>query len=259
MRLTHEVDLTQVGPEGVVRQKSRVAREVPLAVLVNGKAAATLHCTPDKLEHLAVGFLLSEGIIKKDTVITGITLEEKDWSVRVDLEEDSPLSKIAVPNGTVCEGSSGAVSFQRAFEARGCFPLRNSLSASKEKIFSMMEQFLVMSDLHRETHGVHSAALCSPERIEIFVDDIGRHNAIDKIMGECFLEKIPTEEKIILTTGRVSSEILIKIARQKVPVIVARAVPTDMAVDLARRLNITIVGAVRDSRMNIYSHEYRII
>jgi len=112
--------------------------------------------------------------------------------------------------------------------------------------------------MYRDTHGVHSCALCSSGGIEIFSEDIGRHNAVDKIFGKCFLENISLEDKIILTSGRISSEILIKVAKQKVPVIVSRTAPTDLGVGLAEKLKVTLIGFVRGSRMNVYTHEFRI-
>ena len=258
MDLTREVELAQVGSDGVTRTKNRIVREVPLTVLVNGKELATLQCTPDRLEYLAVGFLLSEGLIKKETEIKGITLNEKGWYIRVEIAGDDLLEEGITSKRVIGTGCSGSISFYRAVDAKDCLPLKSNIIISKEKIFSMMKEFLGMSDLHRDTHGVHSAALCGRERIEIFAEDIGRHNAIDKIIGECFLKGISIEDGIILTTGRVSSEILIKAAKQRIPVIAARSVPTDMAVGLAERLNVTLVGSVGDSRMNIYTHGCRV-
>jgi len=258
MDLTREVAQIQVMADGVVKTKDRVVREIPLTVLVNGKELAILQCTPDRLEYLAVGFLLSEGLIKKKTEIEGITLNEKGWYVRVEIADDDLLGKDMTSKRVIGTGSSGGISFYRAADAKDCLPLKSGVLISKGKIFSMMKEFLGMSDLHSDTHGVHSAAMCSRERIEIFAEDIGRHNAIDKIIGECFLKEISTEDRIILTTGRVSSEILIKVAKQRIPVIVARSVPTDMAVGLAERLNVTLIGSVRGSRMNIYTHGYRV-
>ena len=259
MDLTREVDLTQVRSDEVVKTKDLVVCEVPLTVLVNGKEVATLQCTPDRLEYLAVGFLLSEGLIKKETEIEGIALNEKGWYIKVEIADDDDLLEEGITSkkviGTCC---AGGISFYRAVDAKDCLPLKSGFLISSGNIFSMMKEFLGMSGLHRDTHGVHSAALCGRERIEIFAEDIGRHNAIDKIIGEGFLKGISTEDRIILTTGRVSSKILVKVAKQRIPVIVARSVPTDMAVGLAERLNVTLIGSVRGSRMNIYTHGSRV-
>jgi len=258
MGLTREVELTQFISDEESRTKNLIVREVPLTILVNGMELATLQCTPDRLEYLAVGFLLSEGLIKKETEIKGITLNEKGWYIRVEVADDDLLEEGITSKRVIGTGCAGGISFYRAVDAKDCLPLKSNVMISKEKIFSMMKEFLGMSGLYKDTHGVHSAALCSSEKIEIFTEDIGRHNAIDKIIGECFLKRISAEDRIIFTTGRISSEILIKVAKQGIPVIVARSVPTDMAVGLAERLNVTLIGSVRRSRMNIYTHDYRV-
>ena len=258
MGLTREIEQIRVRSDEVVKTKDRVVREVPLTVLVNGKELATLQCTPDRLEYLAVGFLLSEGLIKKETEIEGLALNEKGWYVRVEIAGDDLLEEDMTSKRVIGTGCAGGISFYRAVDAKNCLPLKSDVLISKGKILSMMKEFLGMSDLYKDTGGVHSTALCSRERIEIFAEDIGRHNAIDKIIGECFLKGISTEDRIILTTGRVSSEILIKVAKQRIPIIAARSVPTDMAVGLAERLNVTLIGSVRSSRMNIYTHDWRV-
>jgi FdhD protein len=105
---------------------------------------------------------------------------------------------------------------------------------------------------------VHNAALCDPEGIVIFRDDIGRHNAIDKIHGECFLEELPVEGKLLLTTGRISSEILIKAGKMGIPILVSRSSPTSLALELAERTGITVIGQVRGGGMAVYSRPERL-
>ena len=105
---------------------------------------------------------------------------------------------------------------------------------------------------------MHSAALATPEEIVIFRDDIGRHNAVDKIHGECFLREIPVADKILLTTGRISSEILVKAAKLGVAILVSRSSPTDLALELAERTGITVVGQVRGGGFTIYTGEGRV-
>ena len=105
---------------------------------------------------------------------------------------------------------------------------------------------------------MHSAALCDTTNIIVFSEDIGRHNAIDKIFGECLLNDITTDDHIIITSGRISSEILLKVAKRNVPLIVSKSAPTDLGVRLADELGVTLVGFVRGKRMNVYTHAGRI-
>jgi FdhD protein len=112
--------------------------------------------------------------------------------------------------------------------------------------------------LFKATGGVHSAALADNEMLLYFYEDIGRHNAVDKIIGECLLNGTATDDKALFTSGRISSEIMLKAAKLKIQLIVSRAAPTSLSVELAEALNITLVGFVRGRRMNIYSHPWRI-
>jgi len=102
--------------------------------------------------------------------------------------------------------------------------------------------------------GVHSCALCSQDEIIIFEEDIGRHNALDKILGRALLQDIDLSDKIILTSGRISSEILIKVGKRAIPVLISRAAPTNLAIEMARELNITLIGFARGEKLNIYSN-----
>jgi FdhD protein len=122
----------------------------------------------------------------------------------------------------------------------------------------LMKAFQHRSLIFRTTGGVHSAALCNNREIMLFSEDIGRHNAIDKIFGQCFEKGIHVDDYIVLTSGRVSSEIIIKIARRKVPILISKSAPTSSGVKLADELGITLVGFVRGSRMNVYTHNWRI-
>jgi len=114
------------------------------------------------------------------------------------------------------------------------------------------------SELYRATGGVHSAALCDNRALLIFSEDIGRHNAIDKIFGKCLIEGIQTDNRVIITSGRISSEILLKIAKRNIPIIVSRSAPTSLAVKLANKLGITLIGFARGKRINIYTNDWRV-
>ncbi len=123
----------------------------------------------------------------------------------------------------------------------------------------MVKEFQDCSQVYRITGGVHSAALCDTGSILVFADDIGRHNAIDKIFGQSLLENIPTRDRIILTSGRISSEILLKVAKRNIPIIISKSAPTNLAVRLANDLGITLIGFVRGKRMNAYTNDWRIV
>jgi len=126
-------------------------------------------------------------------------------------------------------------------------------------IRALLKEFRSISNLFQKTGGVHSAALADRNGISLFSEDIGRHNAVDKIIGKAFLTNTPLEDKILLSSGRISSEIMTKVIRNKIPILVSRTAPTCMSLTYAEDHGITLVGFARGNRMNIYTHPQRII
>ena len=214
MGLSKKVNIVQIISERRERLRDEIVREIPLTILVNEKEMVTLQCSPHNLEYLTIGFLLSEGIIGKGAEIEYINLNKKGWYIRVGLRGDFSIDKYLSGKRIIGSGCSGIVTFYRDIDARRCVPLKNETEYSYQKISSLMRQFQQSSLTFRHTGGVHSCALCSQEGMEIFTEDIGRHNAMDKIFGQCFIKGISTQAKCILTSGRVSSEILTTAVKQ---------------------------------------------
>jgi len=258
MSLSKDVNIVRITSGKREKLKDRIVREIPLTILVNDNELVTLQCSPDNLKYLAVGFLLSEGFIKKDARIKHINLNKRGWYIRIDLEGDLLSVKTLPFKRVIGSGCAGGVTFYRAINAQGCAPLKSQIQYSREEISNLMRELRERSLTFKNTGGVHFCALCSQKGIEVFAEDIGRHNAVDKVFGECFIRGISTQDKAVLTSGRVSSEILIKVAKRGVPIIASRSAPTDLAVGLAEKLNLTLIGFARGRRMNIYTHNFRI-
>jgi len=127
-----------------------------------------------------------------------------------------------------------------------------------DEVFKVMSQFEKRSELFRQTAGVHSAALAQRGGIILFNEDISRHNAVDKVMGESFLKEIELEDKFLVISGRVSSDIVSKLWNCGLSMVVSRTAPTSLAVNMAQKLGITLVGFARGKRMNVYSFPVRI-
>lgn len=236
-----------------------VVREFPLTIILNNQELVTLLCTPIHLEYLAVGFLSSEGLLKSKDEINKITVDEKRGVVRIETKEETKQAGELVFKRLITSGCGRGASFYSAADATGQTKVESQTSISAAQVFELVREFQRRSQIFRTTGGVHSAALCDTEKILIFSEDIGRHNAIDKIFGECILKDLPTEGRIILTSGRVSSEILYKAARRNIPLLISRSAPTDMGVKLADDLGITLIGFVRGKRMNVYANDWRIV
>jgi len=135
----------------------------------------------------------------------------------------------------------------------------SQIKLSAAFIFSIMEEFEQRSKIFKETGGTHSAALCSIKGMLVFKEDIGRHNAIDKVFGQCLLQDIATNDCFVITSGRVSSEILLKVAQRDIPILISKNAPTDLGIKLAKDSGITLVGFVRGMNMYVYTHDKRIV
>jgi len=142
---------------------------------------------------------------------------------------------------------------------KGWAKVESQVVIAPHEVFELVNEFQRHSQLFQATHGVHSAALCDTKNILVFNDDLGRHNAIDKIFGECILKDIPTDDRIVITTGRVPSEQLIKVAKRNVPIMISLTVPTDLGVKLAADFGITLIGSVKGKRMNVYTNKWRVV
>lgn len=238
-----------------------VARETPLTIFFNGRQCATLFCTCDKPKYLAVGFLDSEGLLRGKEDIKSVRVNRDRSVVRVNStsNKDIPLGGVTLKRFT--SGSGKGVSWyytQESAEPEKYEKIDSGIRISAEKISSLMRAFQRSSKLFNTTGGVHCAALCNSSESILFNEDVGRHNAIDKTFGEALLKNISTNDKILLTSGRVSSEMLTKAARKGVPIIASISAPTDLAVSLARSLGMTLIGFTRGRNMNVYSGEWRI-
>lgn len=234
-----------------------IVREYPLTIFINGIEIVTLVCSPSNLKELVFGFLLSEGLIKDSPEEINIEIQEKEGFVNI--KADFPImntNNFLRRNIASCCGKGRAGLFF-INDARQVKAVSSGGKFLADNLLQLMNTMETQAELFRLTGGVHCSALGDESIIYIF-DDIGRHNAVDKILGAAILNKVRTEDKVLLLSGRISSEIVIKAARAEIPLILSCAAPTDLAVDLAEELNITIVGFARENRFNIYSHSLRV-
>lgn len=258
--LTTPCKLIKLDERGSRQVEDVVVRETTLTVYVNSKETATLVCSPRDQKYLAVGFLCAEGVLKKREDIQKIEYDAEYGEVYIETSQESDLTDELVVKRciTPSTGRSGT-SVSTAAVPPLPPPVSSQLKVQAETVLKLTAALQDRSRLFQRTGGVHNAALAQGEEIIIFQEDIGRHNTLDKIHGQCFLEEIPREDKIIIFSGRVSSEILLKTARMRVPILVSRSAPTDLALKLADELQITVLGFVRGERLSIYAHQERII
>lgn len=228
-----------------------IAVEKKLRISVNGKNVISLYCTPLMVRELVTGIIHDEGIISGEWCADRMAIEYDD-EIRVDVPSSGNLHE---GEKTITSGCAGGVSFGR--EAAGV--VTDNVSFTAETIKTMFREFQQKSDAYRLTGGVHSAALTDGNKILVFAEDIGRHNAVDKVIGYCLLENLPFKGMIMLASGRLSSEIVSKCARCAIPVLVSRSAPTSLAIKIGESSGITVIGFVRGDRMNVYTGRQRIL
>ncbi len=234
-----------------------VTREFPLTIILNNEELVTLLCTPKDLNYLAIGFLFSEGLLETKDEIKNVLVDDRRGVARVETnEEKTPANEIF--KRIITSGCGRGASFYRATDMQNQTKIESRTEISADEVYSLVKEFQHRSEVFQATGGVHSAALCDAASILVFNEDIGRHNAIDKIFGECLLKDIPTDGRMVITSGRISSEILLKVARRNVPILISKSAPTNLGVKLAGDLGITLLGFVRGKRMNVYTNDWRI-
>ena len=233
--------------------------EVPLTIFLDGRELVTLLSSPKDLNYLAVGFLYSEGLVENREEIKSLIFEKDRSIIRVKTKKKKRPHSTRKVKKLISSGCGVAANISSSlFEIGEYKRLDSKLTISSDGIIELMRKLQHRSRLYRSTGGVHSAALASREDILIFSEDIGRHNAVDKVLGQCILDSIPLGDKIILTSGRLSSEIVLKVARANIPIVISRSASTMLGAKLASHLGVTLIGFARGRRMNIYTHEERV-
>lgn len=239
----------------VSRSCKPVVIESAWPLVINGDHWLTVLCTPIKLDYFVLGFMYNEGLITSITDVLNLEIgQAPEAMIRVELRDrDSPLPQRRI----LTSGCGGGITFVDLAAARE--PVRASLQITPDQISGLMAQLkaAVANDYGR-IGGFHTACLSNGRQLLVTATDIGRHNTLDKVAGECLTRSIPMQKAILLTTGRVSVEMLGKAARMQVPVVATLNSPTHLAIELAREWNVTLIGYARGTMMHIYTGWERI-
>ncbi|MHC6178995.1 formate dehydrogenase accessory sulfurtransferase FdhD [Clostridium sp. JNZ X4-2] len=235
--------------------------EYPLNIFVNDQHLAVLLCTPEKLEALTVGFLAFQGIIKSFDEIKFLEVDKENGISKVLLKDDafhsSLYSKRILPDNF--NKNRDMEFFSHIINSLGINTITNeNIHIRSEEIYDLMRRSLSYSKAFKDTGGAHCAALCDENNVISICEDVARHNAVDKLIGESFIREIPLRDKILFVSSRVSFEMVLKIARFGVPIMISKSAPTNLSIRFAEALNVTLIGFVRGQRMNIYTNPQRI-
>jgi FdhD protein len=226
---------------------AEVVREQPLTVYVNSERFLTLLCSPMMLEALVVGYLWMEKVIASLDEIVRLDVSPVDGRADVTL-----AGPVTLPTERILtSGCGGGITFR--IDHRLFPKLESAAVVRPAQLAHGMKALFDAATHYKQSRGIHGAGLFDGERLLVVAEDVGRHNAVDKVKGRALLDGIDTRDRILLSTGRISSEMLLKAARMSVPIVASRTSPTEMAVALAEQLNITVCGYVRPDGLNLYA------
>ncbi len=232
-------------------------REKTVTIILNGIEMIYLMCLPMDLEYLTLGFLYTEGILESREDVVDIQVDERSLSVSVNTVNPEKLAGAVFMKRTVTSGCGKGVIFRNVSNAQRP-RISSDFSISFAELQSLWDEIDRRDTLYRKTRGVHGSALCSSSEVIYFNPDIGRHNTIDRIAGKCFLEFIPVENKFLVCSGRFSSEMVLKLGAMGIPLAISRSVPTDLAVELAEDMGITLASTRVMRNLTIFSHPERV-
>jgi FdhD protein len=249
-------------------QDLEMVQEEPLSLRINGCQAAVLMRLPGMEKELAAGFCLSEGLV--DGFLSVLAIRhcgqqpaegqgpESRNQVDVTVRPEALNADARLEITRLVRAGCGAVDIDRA--ELSLRPVEAYTAMRPEAIIGMSRQLRAAQQLHQHVGGVHAAGLFSAEgKLVILCEDIGRHNAVDKALGYCLLRDMPLDDKLLLTSGRLSYEMALKAIRMGVPILASVSAPTALAVQLAETYHLTLIGYLRAERLTVYTHPQRIL
>jgi FdhD protein len=237
--------------------ETQAVTETSVTLSVNGEDWLALMCTPLEIEALAVGFLFNEGMIHSKDEIASVRVCPTGDNVDVWLTH--AVEKPAQWRRTSgCTGGVTGVSTE-VKPVVNPQPFSEGVKLTPEQVTALVNQLFAAQDLYQTAGGVHTSALSDGKSILIAAEDIGRHNTLDKIAGRCLLDGINPRQRVLITTGRVSSEMMQKAARIGASVVISRTAPSSLSIEIAEQSGITLIGYARRDRFTVYCHPQRVV
>lgn len=235
-----------------------VAKEAPINIYVNNNHVVTLFASPTNLKELGVGWLLSQGIIKSIEEIHEINVRKNNVKVKCSSRAEIRVkaSKISKTIDTSC--GSTEENFHLLIDRISKPTVRSEYKVDAEKILRFVNTLNRMSKVFRATGGTHSAAIFEDGKLVAFAEDVGRHNAVDKVIGIAAFKQTDFSKSVLVSSGRQPANMVLKAARVGIPIVVSIAAPLNSGVEAAKKTGTTLVCFARGKRMNIYSNPERI-
>ena len=254
-RLTRRVvGLDETGAE----IETAVTVERPLTVFLNRQEIVTMMTIGDHPAWLAVGYLLNQNMLRPDDIVTDIDVDE-DLDVVVVRTARPTDYEAKLRKKTLTSGCAQGTAFGDLMETFEGVTLAGDAVLRTSWLAALLKKINTAPSLYLEAGAIHGCVLCREDKPLLYLEDVGRHNAVDKIMGYMFLHKVRPEDKIFYTTGRLTSEMVIKCVNMRIPILVSRSGFTAWGVELARQANLTLIGRARGRRFVALSGQERIV
>ena len=232
--------------------------EAPITIVLNDEEVATTQATPKDLDDLAVGFLVSEGLLTDRSAFRGVDIDSKRGLVYVATRESVP-DDLATRTRYLTSGCGTGVTFASLGHARGLQPLDAAVELTPNDLYRWMAELADKSADYKDRGGYHSCGLVIGGQLALVREDIGRHNAVDKVLGHAWRAGIDLTQAVLLSSGRISYEMIVKAAKNRVPVVGSRSAATNLATEVAEDLGITLAGYIRGGKVVLYAHPERVI
>lgn len=253
MDRTKEYEILKIKGDIKEQLEDLVIIEYPFTIFINDEEIITLLCTPKSLKELSIGFLYAEGYIESMDAVEKVLLDEEKGRAFVYLKYRMSITENLVGKRAITSGCGKGTIFYTVLDSIKSRKIENTLIINASDVVKLNKDFNHKSELFLKTGGVHSCGLCYKDEILYFEEDIGRHNALDKILGKAFIGGMDLSNKSVITSGRISSEMILKASRMGIPAIISRSAPTSLAIDMANELNILLIGFARGEKLNIYT------
>lgn len=253
-----EVLIEKYLPFGKVEMMDNVIAEERVEFYLNGKKLLSVMCVPSDQDAHLVGFLISEGVLSSADQIVSLSVAQDGLSVHLEADINEANLENLFKEKTLTSGCCVGVT-ANVDGSIDCNFVDSNYSIKSRDLLDLIEDFSRESELFSETGCVHKATLVLENGIKITAEDIGRHNAIDKAVGKAKLARLDTSRAVLLASGRLSMEMVIKCAMHRIPIVASKAAVTMMGIRSAQEYGITLAGFARGKKMNLYTHAGRII
>ncbi len=231
-----------------------LARELPYTLFVNDREILSISTLPTHLKELFVGFLIAEGVLVHKSELTEIHIDDPGRLVRVYIDAPDERLNIVQKKGMLTSGCAGGMVFSVQSGLTQGYRQSRSARIKVSSVLARMKELDTFVGIYSVTKGVHAASVADNDSTIMIQEDLGRHNAVDKVAGWCFLNNVSNTDKMVLTTGRITSEVLIKASRSSFPIIISRSSASSMAVSMAQQSGIDVITYVRAGRFNYFSN-----